>query len=51
MALSLRASGRASGIAGELRIFQVWTVRDSKLVRLESYLTLDEAREAAGLGE
>ena len=51
VALSLRATGRASGIAGEFRIFQVWTIRDSKLVRLESYLTLDEALEAAGLRE
>ncbi len=49
--LKLQATGRASGIEGEFRIFQVWTIRDSKLVRLESYLSRDEALEAAGLEE
>jgi ketosteroid isomerase-like protein len=51
VALKLRASGRASGIEGEFRIFQAWTIRNGKLVRLESYLSRDEALEAAGLRE
>ena len=51
VALKLHASGRASGIEGEFRIFQAWTIRDGKLTRLESYLSRDEALEAAGLSE
>ena len=51
VALKLHAAGRASGIQGEFRIFQSWTMRNGKLVRLESYLSRDEGLEAAGLGE
>jgi ketosteroid isomerase-like protein len=51
VALRLRASGRTSGIEGEFRIFQAWTIRNGKLVRLESYLSRDDALEAAGLRE
>lgn len=49
LALKLKATGRVSGIEGEFLIFQSWTVRDGKLVRLESYLSRDDALEAAGL--
>ena len=49
--LKLQATGRSSKIEGEFRIFQVWTIRDGKLVRLESYLSREEALEAAGLRE
>jgi ketosteroid isomerase-like protein len=49
--LKLQATGRASGIEGEFRIFQVWTIRDGKLVRLESYLSRNEALVATGLSE
>jgi ketosteroid isomerase-like protein len=51
VALKLRASGRTSGIEGEFRIFQAWTIRNRKLVRLESFLSRAEALEAAGLRE
>ncbi|MEK6252398.1 MAG: nuclear transport factor 2 family protein [Actinomycetota bacterium] len=51
VALKLRTSGRTSGIKGEFRIFQAWTIRNGKLVRLESYLSREEALEAAGLSE
>jgi ketosteroid isomerase-like protein len=51
VALKLRASGRASGIEGEFQIFQAWTIRNGKLVRLESFLSREEALEAAGLRE
>jgi hypothetical protein len=51
VALKLDAAGRASGIQAELRIFQAWTIRNGRLVRLESYLSRDEALEAAGLRE
>jgi ketosteroid isomerase-like protein len=50
VALKLNASGRASGIPAEM-IFQAWTIRHAKLVRLESYLSREEALEAAGLRE
>jgi ketosteroid isomerase-like protein len=49
--LKLQATGRASEIEAEFRIFQVWTIRDRKLVRLESYLSRGEALEAAELPE
>ena len=49
--LRLQAAARASGIEGEFQIFQAWTIRAGKLVRLESYLSRDEALEAAGLKE
>ena len=51
VALKINAAGRASGIEGEFLLFQSWTLRDGKLVRLESYLSRDEALEAAGLLE
>ena len=51
VALKLNAAGRASGIAGEFLIFQSWTLRDGRLVRLESYLSREEALAAAGLSE
>jgi ketosteroid isomerase-like protein len=51
VALRLTVEGRASGIEGEFLIFQSWTIRDGRLARLESYLSRDEALEAAGLSE
>jgi ketosteroid isomerase-like protein len=51
VALKLHATGRASGIEREFRIFQAWTIRNGKLVRLESYLSREEALEAAGVQE
>jgi ketosteroid isomerase-like protein len=51
VALRLSATGRASGIEGEFRIFQAWTVRNDKLIRLESFLSRAEALDAAGLSE
>jgi ketosteroid isomerase-like protein len=47
--LKLAATGRASGIEGEFRVYQVWTITNGKLVRLESYLTRPEALKAVGL--
>ena len=49
--LKLQATGRSSKIEGEFRIFQVWTIRDGKLARLESYLSREEALEAAEFRE
>jgi ketosteroid isomerase-like protein len=33
----------------EMRIFQLWTARDGRVVRMEMFHDLDEARRAAGL--
>jgi ketosteroid isomerase-like protein len=49
VALRLRGSGRTSGIEAEMRIYQAWSIRNGRLVRLESYLTREEARKAAEL--
>ena len=49
VALRLHAAGRASGIQGEFQIFQAWTIRNGKLTRLESYLSREEALDAAGM--
>ena len=45
----LLARGRDSGIEVEQRSFQVWTLRDGKAIRLDTYADLDTAREAACL--
>ena len=44
-----RGAGRASGAAGEVRYFQLFTFRGGKIVRIESILGQAEALEAAGL--
>jgi ketosteroid isomerase-like protein len=41
--------GRDSGIEAAQRLFQVWTLRDGKVVRLESYTDMASARAAAGM--
>jgi ketosteroid isomerase-like protein len=46
----LHARGRTTGIETEQRGVQVWEVRDGKAVKLEVYVSLDEALEAARLG-
>jgi ketosteroid isomerase-like protein len=45
------ATGRASGVEGDLRFFMLFTFRGRKIVRLESVLNEAEALEAAGLSE
>jgi ketosteroid isomerase-like protein len=46
-----RATGRTSGIEGNLEFFMLFTFRGGKIVRLESVLNEAEALEAAGLSE
>ena len=46
----LLARGRETGIETELPVGMVWHVRDGKVVGLEIYPTLAEARDAAGIG-
>ncbi len=48
----IRGKGKGSGVDVEMRVFQVWTVRDSKVVRLVGgYRDRSEALDAAGLSE
>ena len=49
-AVTMRGKGKESGVDVEMRVFQVWTVRDSKVVRVVGgYRDRSEALEAAGL--
>jgi ketosteroid isomerase-like protein len=43
--------GKVSGIEVAQRYAMVWTLSDGRAVRMERYLTRDEALEAMGLGE
>jgi ketosteroid isomerase-like protein len=47
----LTGRGRGSGVVLDMRIGQVWTFRDGKVVRYEALPTWSEALEAAGLSE
>jgi ketosteroid isomerase-like protein len=49
VALHQRAVGKASGVAVDIHIGQVWTVRDGKAVRWRIYRTKEEALQAVGL--
>ena len=46
----LTARGRATGIETALPMAGIWHVRDGQAIGLDIFPTLDEAREAAGLG-
>jgi uncharacterized protein len=45
--------GRLAGVEGEVseRFFQVWTLRDGKIIAFREYKTRREALEAVGLSE
>jgi ketosteroid isomerase-like protein len=47
----LRARGRASGVEVETRFYDVYTVRNGKIVRMDQFTRRSEALEAAGLAE
>ena len=47
--IEMRGQGRVSGVPTEVRIFQLWTFRDGRAVRMEMFTDIDEARRAAGL--
>ena len=51
VAARFHARGRASGVEVETRLYEVYTVRDGKVLRIDEYATRDEALEAAGLEE
>ena len=44
-----RGRGRESGVPAEMRFFQLWTFRDGRPVRMETFSDPDQARPAAGL--
>jgi ketosteroid isomerase-like protein len=46
-----RGAGDASGASTELRYFQLWSFRGSRVIRLENFRERGEALEAAGLAE
>jgi ketosteroid isomerase-like protein len=51
-AVTVKGKGPGSGVDVSMRIFQVWTLRDSKVVRVVGgYRDRAEALEAAGLSE
>jgi ketosteroid isomerase-like protein len=45
----LRARGRATGIETKQRAFLVWTLRDGRLMRLDTFAERGQALAAAGL--
>ena len=47
----VRARGKASGAEVDARSYQVHTLREGKLVRMDEYMTRTEALEAVGLSE
>jgi ketosteroid isomerase-like protein len=51
VAARFHARGRASGVEVETRLYEVYTVRDGKVLRIDEYATREEALEAAGLRE
>ena len=50
VALRQAGVGRSSGVATELRYFQVWSFRGDRVVRIENCRERDEAVEAARNG-
>ena len=47
--IDMRGRGRASGVPAEMRVGQLWSSRDGRVVRMEMYTDVDEALRAAGL--
>jgi ketosteroid isomerase-like protein len=47
----LRGRGRASGVDIDARFYDVFTVRDRKIVRMDQFAERSEALQAASLGE
>jgi ketosteroid isomerase-like protein len=47
----LRGRGRGSGVEIDARFYDVYTLRDGKIVRMDQFTELSEAREAVGLSE
>ncbi len=48
---TIRGAGETSGAPVKIRFGQVWSFRDAKVSRMDSYYEASEALEAAGLSE
>jgi uncharacterized protein len=51
ISVTITGKARATGIRGQLELYQVWTVRRHKAVRMEAFLDRAQALEAAGHSE
>jgi uncharacterized protein len=51
IAVTITGNAKATGIRGQLDLYQVWTVRERKAVRMEAFLDRAQALEAAGHSE
>lgn len=49
--IHFRGRGKASGIEADARLYEVWTVRQGRVVRMDEYGERAEALEAVGLPE
>jgi ketosteroid isomerase-like protein len=49
--LDFHGRGRGSGVEIEARFYEVYTVRDGKILRMDEFTDRSEALEAAGLRE
>jgi ketosteroid isomerase-like protein len=47
----LKAKGKGTGIEVQQRAVQVWTMRDGKALRVDTFPDLDSARDAVAAGE
>ena len=51
VALRIRGRGRGSGVDVEARLFDVYTLQDGLIIRMDEFTDRSEALEAAGLRE
>jgi ketosteroid isomerase-like protein len=51
VSLTNRGRGRQSGVEVSWHVWQVWAIRDAKVVRGQGFMSRAEALEAAGLSE
>jgi len=51
LAARFQARGRASGVEVDTRVYEVYMLRDGKILRIDEYEDRAEALEAAGLPE
>ena len=51
LAARFQARGRGSGVEIDTRIYEVFTLRDGKIVRIDEFTEREKALEAAGLSE
>jgi ketosteroid isomerase-like protein len=49
--LNQRGRSKATGVPVDMRLAQVWTLRDGQGIRMQMYASPDEALEAVGLSE